>query len=327
AGDQYSHGSRNAIDVAFPASMNGSSKYREAGNYAFEKFKNQVGYVIALNKVRDRAGTSGTGIHDAWANWASGGHMDHLHINGVKDPQSGGSGEDFGGSGVGRWRSTAIKALRMTGQYSTANLNALLNQMRTESNGNPRAINNWDSNAAKGTPSKGLMQVIDPTFQSYALKGYNKNIYDPLSNILASIRYTLSRYGSLTAGWRGVGYENGGLITREHLAMVGEGNKPEVVIPLDSAKRTRAMQLLALAQKKMGVSQNTIVAGGGTSDELLIQLLQAQQQTNMLLQALLEKDTDVYIDKRKVTAEIEPEIAKTKERKTMGSSRRRGVVS
>ncbi|MRB12799.1 transglycosylase SLT domain-containing protein, partial [Bacillus thuringiensis] len=102
-----------------------------------------------------------------------------------------------------------------------------------------RAINNWDSNAAKGTPSKGLMQVIDPTFQSYALKGYNKNIYDPLSNILASIRYTLSRYGSLTAGWRGVGYENGGLITREHLAMVGEGNKPEVVIPLDSAKRTR----------------------------------------------------------------------------------------
>ncbi|MRC99759.1 transglycosylase SLT domain-containing protein, partial [Bacillus thuringiensis] len=183
--------------------------------------------------------------------------------------QSGGSGEDFGGSGVGRWRSTAIKALRMTGQYSTANLNALLNQMRTESNGNPRAINNWDSNAAKGTPSKGLMQVIDPTFQSYALKGYNKNIYDPLSNILASIRYTLSRYGSLTAGWRGVGYENGGLITREHLAMVGEGNKPEVVIPLDSAKRTRAMQLLALAQKKMGVSQNTIVAGGGTSDELL----------------------------------------------------------
>lgn len=326
-GDPYSHGSRNAIDVAFPASMNGSSKYREAGNYAFEKFKNQVGYVIALNKVRDRAGTSGTGIHDAWTNWASGGHMDHLHINGVKDPQSGGSGEDFGGSGVARWRSTAIKALRMTGQYSTANLNALLNQMRTESNGNPKAINNWDSNAAKGTPSKGLMQVIDPTFQSYALKGYNKNIYDPLSNILASIRYTLSRYGSLTAGWRGVGYENGGLITREHLAMVGEGNKPEVVIPLDSAKRTRAMQLLALAQKKMGVSQNTIVAGGGTSDELLIQLLQAQQQTNMLLQALLEKDTDVYIDKRKVTAEIEPEIAKTKERKTMGSSRRRGVVS
>ncbi|MRA58527.1 transglycosylase SLT domain-containing protein, partial [Bacillus thuringiensis] len=119
--------------------------------------------------------------------------------------------------------------------------------MLTESNGNPRAINNLDSNAAKGTPSKGLMQVIDPTFQSYALKGYNKNIYDPLSNILASIRYTLSRYGSLTAGWRGVGYENGGLITREHLAMVGEGNKPEVVIPLDSAKRTRAMQLLALA--------------------------------------------------------------------------------
>lgn len=325
-GDPYSHGSRNAIDIAFPASMNGSSKYREAGNYAFEKFKNQVGYVIALNKVRDRAGTSGTGIHDYWTNWAEGGHMDHLHINGVKDPQAGGTGETTGGSGVNQWRATAIRALRMTGQYSTANLNALLNQMRTESNGNPRAINNWDSNAAKGTPSKGLMQVIDPTFRSYAMKGYDKNIYDPLSNILASIRYTLSRYGSLTAGWRGVGYANGGLITKEHLAMVGEGNKPEVVIPLDKAKRSRAMELLALAQKKMGVSQNTIVAGGSDND-LLVQLIQAQQQTNALLQALLEKDTDVYLDKRKVTAEIEPEIAKTRERKTMGSNRRTGRLA
>lgn len=326
-GDPYSHGSRNAIDVAFPASMNGSSKYRQAGNYAFEKFKNQVGYVIALNKVRDRAGTSGTGIHDAWTNWAQGGHMDHLHINGVKDPQSGGSGENFGGSGVERWRSTAIRALRMTGQYSTANLNALLNQMRTESNGNPKAINLWDSNAAKGIPSKGLMQVIDPTFRSYAMKGFNKNIYDPLSNILASIRYTLSRYGSLTAGWRGVGYENGGLITKQHLAMVGEGNKPEVVIPLDKAKRSRAMALLALAQKKMGVSQNTIVAGGGTSDELLIQLIQTQQQTNALLQALLDKDTDVYIDGRKATAILEPQFNRTKERKTMGTNRRAGKLT
>ena len=33
-----------------------------------------------------------------------------------------------------------------------------------ESGGNPNAINNWDSNAAAGMPSKGLMQTIDPTF-------------------------------------------------------------------------------------------------------------------------------------------------------------------
>ena len=326
AGDPYSHGSRNAIDVAFPASMNGSSKYREAGNYAFENFKNQVGYVIALNKVRDRAGTSGTGIHDAWTNWASGGHLDHLHINGVKDPQSGGAIDTTAtGSGVGRWKATAIKALRMTGQYSTANLNALLNQMRTESNGNPRAINLWDSNAQKGIPSKGLMQVIDPTFQSYGMSGYKSNIYDPLSNILASIRYTLARYGSLTKGWRGVGYANGGLITKEHLAMVGEGNKPEMVIPLDSAKRSRAMLLLAEAQKRLGVSQTTVVAGQGTSDALIQQLIAQQAQTNALLQALLEKDVDVYIDKRKATAELNPALEKQRARGTLTSNRRQGL--
>ncbi|WP_207640256.1 hypothetical protein [Mediterraneibacter gnavus] len=33
--------------------------------------------------------------------------------------------------------------------------------------------------------------------------------YDPLSNMLASIRYAVSTYGSLAAAYRGVGYENG----------------------------------------------------------------------------------------------------------------------
>ncbi|MGW3406589.1 LysM peptidoglycan-binding domain-containing protein, partial [Streptomyces zhihengii] len=37
------------------------------------------------------------------------------------------------------------------------------NVMR-ESSGNPLAINNWDINAVNGVPSKGLLQVIKPTF-------------------------------------------------------------------------------------------------------------------------------------------------------------------
>ena len=112
-------------------------------------------------------------------------------------------------AGVEQWREIAKRALQMTGQYSEANLSRLLMQMQTESGGNPNAINNWDINAINGTPSKGLMQVIDPTFQAYAYPGFDKNIYDPLSNILASIRYTLSRYGSLAAGWQGHGYATG----------------------------------------------------------------------------------------------------------------------
>lgn len=112
-------------------------------------------------------------------------------------------------AGVEQWRTLAIRALQMTGQYSKANLQRLLYQMQTESGGNPNAINNWDINAVNGTPSKGLMQVIDPTFRAYAMAGYDKNIYDPLSNMLASIRYAVSTYGSLAAAYRGVGYEDG----------------------------------------------------------------------------------------------------------------------
>ena len=128
-------------------------------------------------------------------------------VNGIFDTQS---NVNYNPSaGVEQWRTLAIRALQMTGQYSEANLQRLLYQMQTESGGNPNAINNWDINAINGTPSKGLMQVIDPTFRAYAMAGYDKNIYDPLSNMLASIRYAVSRYGSLAAAYRGVGYESG----------------------------------------------------------------------------------------------------------------------
>lgn len=124
------------------------------------------------------------------------------------------SGGGYSTSGVEQWRNLAKTALLLTNQYTESNLNALLTQMKHESGGNARAINLWDSNAKKGIPSKGLMQVIDPTFRSYAMAPYNKDIYDPLSNMIASIRYTVSRYGSLYKGWtaRGYkGYKNGGM--------------------------------------------------------------------------------------------------------------------
>lgn len=307
-GDPYSHGKRNAIDIALPGVTGGSPKYTEAANYAFEKFASKVGYVITNGKVRDRSGQSGTGIHDDWRPWPDGDHYDHVHINGVKDPQDTQiSGENFGGSGVERWRGIATQALRMTGQYSTANLNALLNQMRTESNGDPRAINNWDINAKNGTPSKGLMQVIDPTFRAYAMPGHNSNIYDPLSNILASIRYAVSRYGSLTSAYRGVGYEQGGIVKKQHLAMVGEGNKEEVVIPLTGSglKRSRALSLLAYAQEKLNQqSQPTVTAETSGNNDLGVVVALLQQQ-NELLQAILAKDTNVLLDGAKVNSKLE----------------------
>ncbi|KFN92451.1 phage tail length tape-measure protein [Tetragenococcus muriaticus PMC-11-5] len=250
--DPNYHGKRQAIDVAYPASMNGSSKYKDPANYAFSNFKDQVSYVIALNKIKDRTGMGGEGKTMSWANWPSGGHMDHLHINGMFGPGDVGKGGDgfAGGSGVGRWKKTAMRALKMTGDYTKSNLSALMAQMKSESNGNPKAVNNWDSNAARGTPSKGLMQVIQPTFDSYKMKGHG-NILEPLDNILAAIRYTKSAYGSLKSGWRGAGYENGGLVSRHQIAEMGEGNKPEMVLPLTN--KARSLDLIAKAMQIIGV--------------------------------------------------------------------------
>ncbi|MFE2848025.1 transglycosylase SLT domain-containing protein [Streptomyces scopuliridis] len=66
-----------------------------------------------------------------------------------------------------------------------------------ESSGNPTAINNWDSNAAAGIPSKGLLQVIDPTFQAYHVPGTSTDSYDPVANITAACNYAADRYGSI----------------------------------------------------------------------------------------------------------------------------------
>ncbi|MCB5165415.1 LysM peptidoglycan-binding domain-containing protein [Streptomyces bambusae] len=66
-----------------------------------------------------------------------------------------------------------------------------------ESSGNPLAINNWDSNAAAGIPSKGLLQVIDPTFRAYHVPGTSTDSYDPVANITAACNYAAARYGSI----------------------------------------------------------------------------------------------------------------------------------
>jgi transglycosylase-like protein with SLT domain len=67
-----------------------------------------------------------------------------------------------------------------------------------ESHGNPHAINKWDSNAAKGTPSKGLVQCIEPTFRHYHQAGTSHNIYDPVASLSAAINYIKANYGDIS---------------------------------------------------------------------------------------------------------------------------------
>ncbi|MFF1281738.1 transglycosylase SLT domain-containing protein [Streptomyces sp. NPDC058299] len=75
--------------------------------------------------------------------------------------------------------------------------NGIYRNIIRESSGNPAAINLWDSNAAAGIPSKGLLQVIDPTFNAYHVAGTSFDIYDPVANITAACNYAAARYGSI----------------------------------------------------------------------------------------------------------------------------------
>lgn len=82
-----------------------------------------------------------------------------------------------------------------------------------ESGGNPRAINTWDSNALRGTPSRGLMQTIPSTYQAYVHPAMaERPITDPVANITAGVRYMIDRYGMATLARGGRTDGNGGYL-------------------------------------------------------------------------------------------------------------------
>ncbi|MEU7768227.1 transglycosylase SLT domain-containing protein [Nocardia sp. NPDC049190] len=85
-----------------------------------------------------------------------------------------------------------MRAHNIPGTYEGIHRNIM-----RESTGNPQAINLWDSNAAMGIPSKGLLQVIDPTFATYHVEGTSWDIWDPVANIAAACNYAAQRYGSM----------------------------------------------------------------------------------------------------------------------------------
>ncbi|WP_316746233.1 transglycosylase SLT domain-containing protein [Streptomyces sp. MK7] len=85
-----------------------------------------------------------------------------------------------------------MKSKGIPGSYD-----GLKRNIMRESSGNPNAQNNWDVNAKNGIPSKGLLQVIDPTFRAYHVPGTSGSITDPVANITAAANYAAHRYGSI----------------------------------------------------------------------------------------------------------------------------------
>ncbi len=186
-------------------------------------------------------------------------------------PKDGGSAVgNPDGSGVARWRPYVIKALKANGfSASASQIAAWMKVIARESNGNPRAVNNWDRNAQAGIPSKGLVQTIEPTFNAYKFKGHG-NILNGYDDLLAGIHYAKAKYGSGPSMFSRVsgplGYANGGIVKNHQLAQIAEGNLPEAVIPLDGSKRSRGKELLGeVATLFAKDGNNTNLAGASSA--------------------------------------------------------------
>ena len=93
------------------------------------------------------------------------------------------------------WINHALAIMKQKG--IPGSYNGLYKNIMRESSGNPSAINGWDVNAVNGTPSIGLLQVIQPTFNAYHVSGTSTNIYDPVANITAAANYAADKYGSI----------------------------------------------------------------------------------------------------------------------------------
>jgi SLT domain-containing protein/cell wall-associated NlpC family hydrolase len=170
---------------------------------------------------------------------------------------SSGDGAPTGALPTGNVKTWIKSALGLLHQDNKRNESIVNTMIQHESSGNPRAINKTDSNAKAGHPSKGIMQTIDSTFNRWSLKGH-KDIWNPVDNIIAGVRYAESRYHSLDnvpgiksmnngGGYKGyaVGSTN---IDVDQTARIHKG---EMIIPAAQAEAVR-----------QALASNTPLSGG-----------------------------------------------------------------
>lgn len=102
----------------------------------------------------------------------------------------------------GDWTEAIKNAAYMMGitDLSQNDIDRIKSLIQHESNGNETIQNNWDSNAAAGHPSIGLIQYIQPTFDSYKVSGY-ENIRVGFHQLLALFNDSNWRSDIRLGGW------------------------------------------------------------------------------------------------------------------------------
>lgn len=247
------------------------------------------------------------------------------------ESDAGGSQGSPSGSGVQRWAGQVKQALAANGLSTSQDMiDRVLRQIATESSGNEKAVqgNIGDINNITGDLAKGLMQTISSTFNANKFPGHG-DIFNGYDNLLAALNYAKNRYGSsLSFLGNGHGYENGGVIDAHGFYEIAEGNRPEMVIPLDPQKKSRATQLLNQANRT--INANNYEKNSNSNMELA--LTQAVNLLSQVLGATKEQTTALknqpapIIDENSFFKGAAPTIKKTQDSYQNRKNRLGGIM-
>ena len=234
------------------------------------------------------------------------------------------------GGGVNKaasaWKPDIRRAAKAIGvRVSNADVNDVARLIQTESSGNAGVTQQIHDVNSGGNEAQGLLQYTPGSFNSYAIRGHKniKNGYDQLlaffnnTDWRANLSYWKRRMASGLTGWGPTGrrkkYATGGLIKSAGWYNIAEGGYPEWVIPTDPSRHNDAMKMLALAAQDIDRKSstrgnkrpNSLPKPSGSNDnDVLLQMLQAQQQQIALLtqivtsnQTIADKNFEPTIDK------------------------------
>ena len=248
-------------------------------------------------------------------NWTTGPHL-HFQVekgrhNDITNQNTvnplkwlkGHGGGKVGGSGSANARRAIQRAQSILGgRYKSSYITEqMMRVAKRESNFQAGAVNNWDSNARAGIPSKGMFQMIEPSFRAYAKPGHG-NILNPTDEAISAMRYIVGKWVPIMGSWRSAfkragdfAYATGGVINTSGMYQLAEGGYPEIVIPTDPSRQSDAMKLLHLAASKIsGNNRNkrpnqlrtpSVTSNTVDNAELLLQMIENQQkQINVLME-------------------------------------------